>query len=152
MNEIVFDLESDGLLCDATKIHCLSYSENAGQDIKTLITYDEIRYFLKNSADGILVGHHIIGYDIPMLEKFITKAKIENQLVDTLALSWYLHEHRPKHGLESWGEDLGTPKPEITDWENLQLSDYIHRCEEDVKINCKLWFDVLKPRLQEIYN
>lgn len=151
MTEIVFDIEADNLLDSATKIHCLSYSDDAGHTVHTITEYSYIQTFLGTRPDAILVGHHIIGYDIPMLEKFITKTKIKNQLIDTLALSWYLHENRPKHGLEYWGEDLGVEKPVITDWENLRLSDYIHRCEEDVKINCKLWFDVLKPRLQEIY-
>ena len=42
---IVFDVEADNLLEDATKIHCLSYTSN-GSDVKTLFSYDEMRTLL----------------------------------------------------------------------------------------------------------
>ena len=59
--------------------------------------------------------------------------------MDTLALSWYLEPKRVRHGLEWWGEEFGVEKPVIDDWDNLEIGDYIHRCEEDVKINTLLW-------------
>lgn len=59
--------------------------------------------------------------------------------MDTLALSWYLYPERNFHGLESWGIDFGVPKPVVNDWKDQPLEVYVHRCEEDVKINLKLW-------------
>ena len=59
-------------------------------------------------------------------------------------MSWVINTDRPKHGLESFGEDFGIPKPEITDWVNLSEDEYIHRCQEDVKINCKLWENLIQ--------
>ena len=60
-------------------------------------------------------------------------------IVDTLGISWYLEPKRLIHGLDSFGQEFGIPKPKITDWEGLTIEEYIHRCEEDVKINGRLW-------------
>lgn len=136
--KVIFDIEADGLLDDVTKIHCFSYTENQSE-VKTLTDYDDIRKFLSN-PNLELVGHNIIQYDIPVLEK-ILDIKITNRLIDTLALSWYLYPNRDKHGLELWGEEFGVPKPKIDDWHNLSQEEYIHRCEEDVKINTKLYIN-----------
>ena len=143
---IVFDVEANGLLDDATKIHCLSYTTD-GVTYDTLFDYDGMKDLLLNQQG--LIGHNIVRYDVPLLEK-ILDIKIEARLFDTLPMSWVLNYNRPKHGLESFGEDFGIPKPKIDDWNNLTQDDYRHRCVEDVKINWKLWQDVLK-RFMFIY-
>ena len=142
----VFDIETDGLLDDMTKIHVLSYSHD-GKDIVSTGDYDQMRQFF---TDGqVLIGHNIIRFDIPAVEK-ILGIKIKARLIDTLALSWYLNHQRIKHGLEGYGEDYGVPKPVIKDWENLTYEDYAHRCQEDVKINWRLWRD-LDLKLNKLY-
>ena len=143
---IVFDVEANGLLDDATKIHCLSYTTD-GVIYDTLFDYDQMRDLLLSQSG--LIGHNIIRYDVPLLEK-ILGIKIKSRLFDTLPMSWVLNYNRPKHGLESFGEDFGIPKPKIDDWQNLTQDDYRHRCVEDVKINWKLWQDMLK-RFMFIY-
>lgn len=133
MKLAVFDIEADGLT--PTKIHCLSVKVN-GKKILSTSDYDKMRRFF-NNAD-VLIGHNITRYDIPAVEKLLG-VSVKAKLVDTLALSWYLYPNRIRHGLEGWGEDFGVPKPVVTDWEGLSVEEYIHRCEEDVKINHKLW-------------
>lgn len=150
MKYTVFDVETDGLLETVTKIHCLSYQiiENGKRVEKGSITdYEQIKSFIAEQV--ILVGHNIIKYDIPVLEK-ILDIKVESRLVDTLPLSWYLYPLRGKHGLELWGDELGVPKPAISDWQNLDIADYIHRCESDVEINKLLYFRQL-DYLNKIY-
>lgn len=127
----VFDIEGDGL--KPTKIHCLS--ANTGK-IKSTPNYKDMRKFFTEAE--VLVGHNITRFDIPVVERLLG-VKVKAKLVDTLALSWYLEPNRPKHGLADWGETFGVPKPEVEDWENLPLEVYIHRCEEDVRINTLLW-------------
>ena len=137
---IVFDVEANGLLDKATKIHCLSYTSD-GKDYKTIFDYSDMRDLIL-SQHG-LVGHNIIRYDVPLIEK-ILGIKIKSRLFDTLPMSWVLNLNRPKHGLESFGEDFGIPKPQIDDWHNLTNEEYAYRCTEDVKINWCLWQDLLK--------
>lgn len=142
----VFDIETDGLLDDLTKIHVLSYSYD-GKEVVSTGDYDEMREFFETHQ--YLVGHNIILFDIPAVEK-VLGIKVKARLVDTLALSWYVNHHRTKHGLEGYGEDYGVPKPVIKDWDNLTYEEYAHRCSEDVKINYRLWID-LKMKLKRLY-
>lgn len=100
-----------------------------------------MRKFFLNAE--YLIGHNITSFDIPVVER-ILGIKIKAKLIDTLAFSWYLYPERGggKHGLQAWGQDLGIAKPEIEDWHNLTVQEYIHRCEEDVRINQKMWMQM----------
>lgn len=144
---IIFDIEADGLLDEVKKIHCFSYRTLDNQKIRTIYKYKDMRKLLKKCK--ILVGHNIVQYDIPVLER-ILGIEIKARLFDTLALSWYLNHSRILHGLESYGEDYGKPKPEIDDWHNLSREEYTHRCETDVWINAMVWHQ-LKAKLMELY-
>ena len=148
MKEFVFDIEADNLLPGITKIHCLSYSEVGGKLVGTLYDQQEINEFF--SHNYLYTGHHIVGYDFKALNK-IYGIKRPKHFFDTLPWSWYLFPDRAEHGLESWGEDFGVPKPKIDDWQNLTIEEYAHRCEEDVKINTKL-YQLVKTKMKEIYS
>ena len=143
----VFDIETDGLLDQMTKIHVLSYSD----DNKTVIhthDYHEMREFFLTRKT--LVGHNIVRFDIPAVERLLG-IKVEARLIDTLALSWYIHHDRLKHGLEGYGEEYGVPKPVIKDWNTLTPEEYAHRCNEDVKINNRLYL-LLNMKLNKLYD
>ena len=143
---IVFDIETDGLLDELTKIHVLAWMGRDGQ-VHHTDDYEAMRLFF-TEAD-VLVGHNIIRFDIPAVEK-VLGIKVKAKLVDTLALSWYLHFDRQRHGLEGYGEDYGVPKPVIKGWDSLTYEEYAHRCSEDVKINSRLWRD-LDMKLNKLY-
>jgi len=143
---IIFDIETDGLLEEATKIHVLSWMDKNGE---VQYTHDQFMMALLLTEADTLVGHNIIRFDIPVVEKLLG-IKVKAKLVDTLALSWYLNHDRPRHGLEGYGEDYGIPKPQIKDWNNLTPEEYAHRCNEDVKINAKLYKD-LSAQLEWLY-
>ena len=135
MRIAVFDVEADGLT--PTKLWCLSYNKHKGiEKIGTYTNYEAMRKFLL-SAD-VLVGHNITRWDIPHLERLLDIA-ITAKLVDTLALSWYLEPKRIMHGLDSYGDEFGVPKPKVTDWSDQPIEVYAYRCHEDVTINTLLW-------------
>ena len=135
MKWVIFDIETDGL--NPSKIHCLSYTDHEGKT-GSLVGKSSLKDFFQSETYECYIGHDIIRYDIPVVERLLG-ITVNGFKVDTLALSWYLYPERPKAGLESWGATFGIPKPKIDDWENLDIEDYIHRCEEDVKINKQLW-------------
>jgi hypothetical protein len=112
-------------------------------------THDQFMMALLLTQAETLVGHNIIRFDIPVVEKLLG-IKVKAKLVDTLALSWYLNHDRLRHGLEGYGEDYGIPKPQIKDWNNLTPEEYAHRCNEDVKINARLYKD-LSNQLEWLY-
>lgn len=143
---MIFDAEANGLLPTVDKIHVLAWEEPDGS-VHFTHDYNQMRELLLSRK--ILIGHNIICYDIPMLEKLLG-IKIKARLIDTLALSWYLNHTRLIHGLDSYGKDYGIPKPKIDNWDDLTPEEYAHRCTEDVKINSRLWAD-LRNKLLRLY-
>ena len=69
---LVFDLETNGLLKQLTKIHCISIADLDAEDTKAklTITPEGIEAAIKQLtvADEI-IGHNIIGFDIPAIQK-----------------------------------------------------------------------------------
>ncbi len=131
----VFDSEGDGFT--PTKFHVVSYYDEE-KGLVSLTHPDDMREWL--TSQKILIGHNIHSFDKEHLER-VLKIKVKARLIDTLALSWYLYPNRRLHGLGSWGDTYGIEKPEIEDWHNLPLERYVHRCEQDVLINQRLWED-----------
>jgi len=153
-NATVFDLESDGLLDEATKLHVMSF-QMQDSEVKSFSAEQKDRilgFFQWHISNGVpLVAHNGISYDVPLIEKLYKVDLSDLMLIDTLALTWYLNFDRKSHGLASFLEDYGVAKPEIEDWENLSFEEYKHRCQEDVKINKLLWED-FKVRLTDMYS
>ena len=141
MRHIIFDVETNGLIEEATKVHVLSYTDMGSLDVKSTHDPQEMRDILLGAKT--LVGHNICRFDVPVLEKLLG-IKIKAKLYDTLPLAWYLDFDRQKHGLETYGDKYKVSKPKIDDWHNLTQEQYAHRCEEDVKINFHLWHDLIK--------
>ena len=135
MQYTIFDIETDGLLNQLTRMHCLCatiYEDNTLIEEVTITSLEELVPFLERQE--ILVGHNIVMYDLPAIKK-LTGYTHKGLVIDTLGISWYLYPERKEHGLDSWGKTIGVAKPEIVDWENLSLADYVHRCSTDVVIN-----------------
>lgn len=162
MDYTVFDIEGNGLLDTITDIWTFSYRQYRGKEILsqgTLTDPEEIKSFLLKQI--ILVGHKIIEYDVPALEK-VLRIKITAQLIDTLGISFY---HYPVkgfvHGLEAWGERFGTAKVKIdlTEWAGPlpgeTKEEFIYkmtkRCETDVDINSQLFHFQMKYTM-DIYD
>ena len=142
-----WDTEADGLLEDATKLHCLSFKNLEGN----MFTFTED--FDMFSEGSTWVAHNQFGYDLPLLVRlghiqdftvdsvtYPDGTKVSVQFIDTLALSREWFPDLPRgHGLDPWAKELGTYKPHIDDWKNLELEEYITRCEEDVLTTEKLF-------------
>lgn len=132
MTYLVFDLEANGLLeeVDTAWVACWRYDDGC-----KLHTTD-IDHFcnILSSYSGIIVGHNIIGYDLPLLEK-LYGYKHEGKVLDTLVLSRLLNPERVgRHGLGAWGERFGVPKPKHEDWSRYSEA-MLYRCQQDVEIN-----------------
>lgn len=145
---IVFDIETDGLLEEATKIYCMSYTHEG--TIWTVQDYEEMRHVF--TFWQVLIGHNIIRYDIPVAERILGIDLSRKLKIDTLALSWYLQPNRSKHGLEDYGIEFGFPKVEVKEdqWSEGDIDLMVERCKRDVEINYKLWQKQTKT-LEELY-
>jgi len=140
--KLVFDIETDGL--DATKIWCLVAIDpetnkvyKYTDEVDTLPSIEAGISLLK-SADA-LIGHNIIGYDIPVILKLLGEDLFDKKLYDTWVMSQVLSwKRKHKHGLGGWGSHLNYPKFEFDDWSNYsdEMMDY---CVRDVKLNVAVW-------------
>lgn len=145
MRYIIWDCEANGLTPD--KFYCLSFKTSWGEK-GTLTDYEDIRSFF-SQEDVYYVGHNIRRWDIPNLAR-VVGIETPSLIVDTLFLSFYVNHSRRRHGLEDYGVEFGVPKPKIIDWEKQTLEEYIHRCEQDVEINYRL-FEQQLTKLKKIY-
>ena len=112
----VFDLESDGLLEEATMFHVLSF--HMADDKKGSIDgkdHERFKRFLKYHMDNKIpvVAHRGILFDVALCEKLLGIDLSSLMVIDTLAISWYLNTKREMHGLESFLEDYGIEKPKV---------------------------------------
>jgi len=158
---LVFDLETDGLLNDLTKIHCLVIYDSDTD--KTIVYNDQgneepiVRGVQRLEDADVIVGHNIIGFDIPAIRRIYPWFMPTAFVLDTLLLSRLYHtdildidkkrsvSNMPlqtygRHSLESYGYRLGEYKGEFgktTDWQDWspEMETY---CCQDVKVTTKL--------------
>ena len=166
---LVFDLETDGLLNDLTRVHCLGIHD---LDTKQTFVFNDqgdqqpITRGVQMLEDAeCIIGHNIIGYDIPVLRNLYPWFTAP-PAIDTLVISRVLHadilivdqkrkwKNMPlqlygRHSLESYGHRLGEYKGNFgktTDWKewSQEMQDYMI---QDVVVTTKLWHHFTKKFL-----
>ena len=156
---LLFDIETDGLLDTVSKVHCI-VARDVDTNEEYVWTGDECRegFSFLNTADT-LIGHNIMAFDIPVLEKLFSEKLTELNIRDTLVLARLIWPDRrdrdfklfrsgklpPKmigsHSLKAWGYRIGEYKGEFgetTNWAEFsdEMLDY---CRQDVVVNVKLF-------------
>ena len=140
----VFDIECDALLDKVTVMWCIVFWDI---DNKEMFHFDGDdfgwRVILDHST--LLIGHNILGYDIPVLTKlFDYELPLTTKVHDTLIMSQVLDYRRfgmRGHSLEVWGESLDYPKIEFDDYSQY-TPEMLTYCKQDVSLNTKV-YDVL---------
>ena len=162
---LVFDLETNGLLNDVTKIHCMAIYDT--ETDQTFVYNDEcpgqgmsnpvLRGVQYLELADCIVGHNILGFDIPVIRSIFHWFTPPANCIDTLLLSRLYHpnmmavdqkrkwQHMPlqlygRHSLESYGYRLGEYKGDFgktSDWKewSQEMEDY---CVQDVEVTKKL--------------
>ena len=160
--KIIFDLETDGLLPDVSKVHCIAMTVEGAKAAQVFANeegYDCLEQGLEimSSAEG-LVGHNIIGYDLPVLKKILGwEPSKHTEISDTLVVSRLAYSHMMtadvkkkyiptklygSHSLKAWGYRLGMAKGdfnhETTDWSTFtdEMAGY---CATDVALTSILF-------------
>jgi len=158
LTTLIFDIESNGLIPEMDRLHCLvirrmesgecfSYSPHTGFDAGLHMLME---------AD-MIVGHNIIKFDIPAIQKIYPWFQPKGIVRDTLIMARLLNPEiaksdaglvqkgiLPRHltgrySLESFGYRLGEYKGDYKGgWEHWsqEMQDY---CEQDVEVTTKLW-------------
>jgi len=146
--KLIFDIEANGLLKhqltenikqEATKIWCIvAIDEN-----NTLYTFKPGKIKegieLLKAADT-LIGHNIIGFDIPAIKNLYGVDLYEHcSIIDTLVLSQLCNPNRDKgHSLKAFGGKINFTKDEHEDFTmfSQEMLDY---CIKDVRLNKKVY-------------
>jgi DNA polymerase-1 len=134
------DIECDSLNPTAIWLAVTKYKG----EVRTWIrpTTPDLAVFL---ADKLLVGHNILGFDLPVLRKLADCRNTWSGCVDTLVCSrlrnhWGINDH----SLEAWGERLGYskihfPPEEFNPYGPVDYKRLEEYCKRDVEVTEKLW-------------
>jgi DNA polymerase I len=146
----IFDIETNGFLNVCDTVHCIVLKNIDTGEILTPSNQEAVK-LLENAE--LLIGHNIIKFDIPVLEKLLSvtfRCKIFDTLVGTRLLFSDIKEKDfsikdfPKdcigrHSLKAWGNRIGEYKEQITtDWQTFtpEMLDY---CIQDTEVTYKLY-------------
>ena len=135
MKQIVFDIEANGLNPDT--VWCIiAYEREAKEYIEwSGDTLPNFKDWVKEQDELEVIGHNIIGYDIPVLERLLNVDFSKCKVTDTLVMSRLAEPSRlGGHSLENWGQLLHQPKGEHSDWLNFS-QDMVEYCKQDVRVN-----------------
>jgi DNA polymerase-1 len=125
---IYLDLEANGLTPDT--IWCVVTRENGETEVH--LDQRSLRKALEGSVS--VCGHNLIGYDLPVLKRLWGISVAPERIVDTLVLSRLFDPSRQGgHSLRAWGETLGFPKGDHSDWSRLS-EEMIDYCIQDVAV------------------
>lgn len=143
----VIDVEGD--LIPSTVIFCVCAVNVETQEEVTLTTAESIKEWfserIKNRA--VLIGHNIIGYDAPTLNRLLNLGIPSSRIIDTLVLSMvYDPSLKGGHSLESWGQRLRYQKGDFNDFTKLS-EEMVEYCLQDARLTRKV-FLALQQRLR----
>ena len=138
MKSIVFDIEADSL--EPTKIWCIAAVDPDSGETKTFGPTEIVNGLAYLTTADKLIGHNIIGYDLPAIKKIHNIDLTEGRaIVDTLVLSRLFNPTREGgHSLESWGYRIGLQKIDHTDFGEYS-PEMLNYCRNDAVLNAKMF-------------
>jgi len=144
MKTLVLDIETN--LAHDT-IWCVVTLHRETGEIKVWKDKEGLNEYLRN-ADTI-VGHNLIAFDAPVLNRVWNTKIRATQCADTLLLSRLSDSSRDGgHSLDAWGKTLGFEKIEFSDFDGGLTEDMITYCIRDVELTSKV-YDVLWQELDK---
>jgi len=152
MMELVFDIEANGLgevvvdkgpRPEVTRVWCLVIKDIHTGKVQRFREQDIHKGVeLLRQADT-LIGHNILMYDLPVLERFYGPIDV-SLIMDTLVISRLMYPDLRNHplkgnGLKNWGIHLGCDKSEYTLGFDEYCEEMLEYCEQDVEVNHRVW-------------
>ena len=137
---VIFDIEANGLKPSKIWVIVAKEIDNNGKLVTFCdTTIGDFGDYLRDNVVDEVIGHNIIGYDIPVLERLLGIDFTGIKLTDTLVLSRLANPQRDGgHSLKEWGIRLGDYKGDYNDWSKLtpEMVDY---CQQDVEVTAKVY-------------
>tara|TARA_R100000742_G_C4279060_1_gene102787 strand:+ start:267 stop:1970 length:1704 start_codon:yes stop_codon:yes gene_type:complete len=162
---LVFDIEANGL-SEVTLVGPKKKISPEADTIWCLCVIDidtgkEYSYGPGEISEGVkllnkatlLIGHNIIGYDIPMLERVHGKIS-DCKIFDTLIASRLKYPDRDNHpfggnSLRSWGIHLGCFKDDYDKGFDSYCKEMLSYCKQDVEVTLRV-YEALKNVEEEM--
>lgn len=133
---IVLDAETDGLLHSLAMFHNIGIKDyDTGEKFMFSTREGNIEEGVKMASEAeAMIGHNVLGFDIPALEMVYPDFDFKGKVRDTLVISRLLWSNRAdldmkliragtlegrhmgRHNLESWGQRLGDLKGDFSQW------------------------------------
>jgi len=144
-NNLVWDVESDGLLDTLTEVWTLCAYDLDTETEFAFSDYDPQLPGMDDACDLLYntkhhIGHNLFGFDIQaMFKRFGWELRDDQKVTDTWTLSVlnrYKRDH--PHGLKGWGEKLESSKIEYNDWTHYNR-EMLRYCKQDVRLNTKVY-------------
>jgi DNA polymerase I-like protein with 3'-5' exonuclease and polymerase domains len=140
MKQFVLDIEANGL--DPDTVWCIVVRQLGGHDDSLTWSGDRLPEFitwLQLQDECELIGHNLIGYDIPVLEKLLAVDFSKCKITDTLVMSRLANPSREGgHSLDNWGTILNCPKGDHNVWDVFSY-DMLEYCIQDVRVNALVY-------------
>lgn len=134
--KVIIDIEANGLR-NPTKIWCVVCKDI---DTGTIYRFREAEAFREfDRGVSQYIGHNILGYDIPHINRIFQLSIGWERCLDTLIISKLVNYSRPDgHSIESYGKAFGLEKINFTDFSkwSQELEDY---CERDVEVTHRVF-------------
>ena len=143
-DKVVFDIETT---LTADKIWCIVCKHNDTFYQFKDNNLNRFEEFIKQTKE--VIGHNIIGFDIPVLNKFFGYDLFKNcKITDTLILSRLLNPMIDGgHSLKNWGIKLGQKKIEFEQFDFFS-EDMLKYCRNDVDLTQRL-YKFLSSRIKD---
>ena len=138
LKTLVLDIETN-LTHDT--IWCVVTLWRETKEIKVWKTKEGLNEYLRD-ADTI-IGHNLIAFDAPVLNRVWKTKIVASQCADTLLLSRLSNSARDGgHSLDAWGKTLGFEKIDFSDYDGGLTEEMITYCIRDVELTSKV-YDIL---------
>lgn len=133
---VVADIETDSL--DPTVVWVIVTKELGSEPRVWTAPYDDFVEYARGVAKWVF--HNGLAFDVPVINRLISDCIDINTVCDTLVISRLLNFARRSHNLEGWGESLGIPKGDFSDWSRLS-DEMIEYCKQDVRVTEALYHE-----------
>ena len=137
MSKIILDIETDGL--NPTVVWCAVFNDVDTGNTVVLEHPTTIDIQAVIDTCDVIIGHNMIGYDQPVLERLLDIDFSGVKIEDTLVMSRLDNPSREGgHSLASWGVRLGFPKGDYNDWTRLTPA-MVSYCIQDTQVTRRLY-------------
>lgn len=138
----VIDIETDDL--KATVLHVMCWRNLKTAETGECYGEEEAKAFIEDNKDAVFIGHNILKFDAPTLNRLAGTRLSPKNCIDTLVLSTlYSPSIDGGHSLDAWGERMGEPKIDFHDWSKCS-EEMVEYCHQDVLITAKLFVRLIK--------